>query len=318
MHDSHVIAQERGRSPPRWLLLIHQVPHKPDYLRVKVRRQLQRIGAIALKNSVYVLPRTDETMEDFQWVRRLVVDQGGEATVCLATFVDGVTDGELESMFRTQSNAEYQEIIDSVRSEIRSMTVADTARLERHLGQVQARDFFSADHALEAERVLRAAKESLKDDRPGTTQDLEGTRPHGATWVTRTGVQIDRIASAWLIRRFVDPAGRIKFVAPDGYCPESGELRFDMFEGEYTHEGEDCTFEVLVRRFALGDPALTPIAEVVHDLDCKDEKFGRDETVGVALMIRGITTAHEEDQVRLEAGAALFDGLYAAFGHEHP
>ena len=131
--------------------------------------------------------------------------------------------------------------------------------------------------------------------------------------MTRSGVYVDRIASAWLIRRFIDEAARFKYVGARGYAPDPGELRFDMFEGEFTHDGEDCTFEVLVKRFVSDDSALRAIAQIVHDIDCKDEKFGREEAQGVAILLRGIAAAHSQDAARVDAGAVVFDGLYAAF-----
>ena len=94
-----------GRRP--WLLLIHQIPPKPDYFRVKVRRRLQRLGALALKNSVYVLPNREETAEDFQWLLREIVAEGGEATLCAATFLAGTSDTELEERFRSERDVEY-------------------------------------------------------------------------------------------------------------------------------------------------------------------------------------------------------------------
>jgi len=135
----------------------------------------------------------------------------------------------------------------------------------------------------------------------------------GRTWVTRREVFVDRIASAWLIRRFIDPRARFRFAASRAYRPGADELRFDMFEAEYSHVGDACTFETLIARFGLRDRALSHIAEIVHDIDCKDEKFERPEASGVATLLRGITRRHEDDDARLERGAALFDDLYARF-----
>jgi hypothetical protein len=301
----------------RWLLLIHHIPPKPDYFRVKVRRRLHRIGAVALKNSVYVLPHTDEAVEDFQWLRRLVVDEGGEATLCAVAFIDGATDKEVEAMFRARSDAEYGAIIEAARAMAVEPVDADLRRLKRRLADAAARDFFDASRADAAGRAVRETEAALAGA-ADTAGAADGGVPSGATWVTRAGVQVDRIASAWLIRRFIDAGARFRFVSPSGYEPEPGELRFDMFEGEFTHEGDDCTFEVLVRRFAPDDAGLRAIAEIVHDVDCKDEKFGREEAAGVASMIRGVAAAHDADAARLEAGAALLDGLYAAFRHRAP
>ena len=135
----------------------------------------------------------------------------------------------------------------------------------------------------------------------------------GRTWVTRTGVHVDRIASAWLIRRFIDPDATFKFVPAKGYAPEPGELRFDMFDAEFSHEGDLCTFEVLCARFALAEPGLCAVAELIHDIDVKDGKFGRPETAGLAAQIAGLALLHREDEARLSRGAELFDELLTYF-----
>jgi hypothetical protein len=136
----------------------------------------------------------------------------------------------------------------------------------------------------------------------------------GRTWVTRTGIKVDRMASAWLIRKFIDPRARFKFVPAKGYQPQARELRFDMFDAEFTHEGDLCTFEVLIQRFGLSDPGLRPLAEIVHDIDLKDAKYGREEAAGIGQLVTGIAAGHADDEERLARGAALFDDLYAAHG----
>ena len=135
----------------------------------------------------------------------------------------------------------------------------------------------------------------------------------GRTWVTRQGVQVDRIASAWLIRRFIDPEARFKFVPGAGYVPQQGELRFDMFEGEFTHQGDRCSFEVLVAHAKLDDPALVAIGEIIHDIDLKDGKYGREEAGGIRTLIAGIASKPNNDEQRLARGAVLLDDLYSSF-----
>ena len=134
------------------------------------------------------------------------------------------------------------------------------------------------------------------------------------TWVTRTGIKVDRIASAWLIRRFMDPDARFKFVSGKGYRAAEGELRFDMFQAEFTHEGDKCTFEVLLDLIARKDPALRAIAEIIHDIDLKDNKFGRDEAVGIRTLIDGIALTTPDDLERIARGTEVFNNLYEVFG----
>jgi hypothetical protein len=298
-------------------LLLHQLPPKPAYLRVKVGRRLARIGAVGLKNTVYALPAGSSRIEDLQWVRREIIDGGGDATIIEAAFVDGLSDSEVEGRFRAARAAEYDEVAKDARAlakRIRGKDASDVegelARLERRAEEIAARDFFGGD---------REAVDGLLSDirrrlRPARHEKVEMMKaPRGATWVTRAGVHVDRIASAWLVKRFVDPEASFKFVSPTGYRPAEGELRFDMFEAEFSHEGDRCTFETLTRRFAIDAPGIGPIGEIVHDIDVKDGKFAREETAGVAAAIAGIALRHRNDDERLAHGFELFDTLAAWF-----
>jgi hypothetical protein len=286
----------------RWLLLIHQLPPKPDYFRVKIWRRLQRIGAVAIKNSVYVLPFTDQASEDFQWLRQEISAGGGEASVCRAAFVDGLSDQQIEALFRTVRDVEYGDLTRAAEE-----GGTDAARLERRLREVSALDHFGATGRSAAEAAIALLKPSAR------RQKTERSARRG-TWTTRRGVHVDRIASAWLIRRFIDPEARFEFVA-DERAATPGALRFDMFEGEYTHEGDRCTFETLLARFGLDDDhALRAIGQMVHDVDCKDGKFGREETPGFERLIAGIVRRNATDEARLERGLQVLDDLYESFG----
>ena len=303
------------------MLLIHQLPPKPDYFRVKIWRRLQRIGAVAIKNSVYILPHTEQASEDFQWLRREIVAGGGEASVCQAAFVDGLSDGQIEALFRAQRDADYAELARAAAEVARESggggeSSGEVARLERRLAEIVALDHFGATGRRAAETALNRARQRHKPAGPRAAASRP-TRPvHGRTWVTRKGIHIDRMASAWLIRRFIDPDARFKFVVSRGYRPEAGEVRFDMFEAEYTHKGDRCTFEVLVEGFCLRDSALLPIAQIVHDIDLKDSKFELQETAGIDHLVAGIGLAHRDDEERLARGSALFDDLHAYFRRE--
>lgn len=305
--------QEGARARRDWLFLIHQIPPKPDYFRVKVRRRLQRLGAVALKNSVYLLPRRAETREDFEWLVREIQAEGGEATLCRGVLLAGTSDEEIEAMFRSEREAEYAAVERDARAlgERGEPTDDELARLRRRLEETARIDYFGAPGRQSAERALGEAASPAVPATAASPGEPGPAPVRGATWVTRTGIKVDRIASAWLIRRFIDPAARFKFVPAKGYRPAAGELRFDMFQGEYTHEGDRCSFETLLARFGLADPALRALGEIVHDVDCKDDKFGRPEAGGIASLIDGLALAYPEDAERLERGAAVFEGLYA-------
>ena len=315
-------------SDRKWLLLIHQIPPKPDYLRVKIGRRLQRIGAVAVKNSVYVLPDRAESLEDFQWVRAEVIDGGGDASICRAAFVDGLTDDQIEHLFRGARDADYTEIAETARgsASTRSRDLPgggsdELARLRKRFAAVKAIDFCDAPGRAMAEEALRVLAEQFQPERGLATQGAGATTKseyRGRVWVTRSGIFVDRIASAWLIRRFIDRDARFKFVADAKTRRQSNELRFDMVDGEFTHVGDHCTFETLLERFALGDPALHAIGEIVHDIDLKDDKFGRDDAAGIERVLSGIAAAHDDDTARLERGAQLFDDLYALFSARTP
>lgn len=302
---------------PRWLLLLHQIPPKPDYLRVKVRRRLQRIGAVPLKSSVYVLPAGDESREDFEWLRREIVADGGEAVVCEAALVAGTTDDALIAQFRADRAEEFREI---ARNAAAAGRAPELARLRHRLEEAMSIDYFGTAERESAERAVDAATSRLRGESAAADEGVEG-RPRGATWVTRQGVKVDRMASAWLIRRFIDPDAHFRFVpAADArsFRPGANELRFDMYQGEFTHQGEWCTFETLLAHFPPSERAasraLAAIAEIVHDIDLKEARFDRPETAGVAAMVAGIVAAGEDDVRRLERGAELFESLFASFG----
>jgi len=285
-------------------MLVTQLPPKPDYLRVKLRRRLQRIGAVALKRTVYVLPVSDQSQEDFEWLAREIAADGGEATLAQGLFLDSETDDRLVAAFQAARSAEFAEIAAASRHER-----ADLDRLKRRLSDALGLDHFGAPGRPDAEAALDALAQRLNaPGGPDMTHAAEA--PRGRTWVTRIGVYVDRIASAWLIRRFIDPEAQFRFVAPKAYRPEPGELRFDMFEGEFTHEGDMCTFETLCRHFKLTDAALTAIGEIVHDIDCKDDKFQRPETPGLRMVLDGITSAQSDDDSRVARGSAMLDDLH--------
>jgi hypothetical protein len=311
--------------PTSWLLLIHQVPNSPAYLRVKMWRRLQKIGAVAVKNAVYVLPRSDQSSEDFHWIAREIIESGGEASVCEATFIEGITTRDLIGFFQEARDADYANLKTEIRELVEDQRAAEStgnasasgfasrvARLRERLSEIQAIDFFPSPSTKQAETTIAELEARIRQAPLRKGQQQFGSYS-GRTWVTRTGVHVDRIASAWLIRRFIDSKARFKFVAAKGYRPETDELRFDMFDAEFTHEGDLCTFEVLIERLRITDSALRRLAKVVHDIDLKESKFGLPETPGIALVVNAICSLHKEDSARIERATVLLDDLYEYF-----
>ncbi len=314
----------------RWLLFIHQIPPKPPYLRTKVARRLARLGAVAVKNSVYVLPVGDQALEDLQWVRREIVAGGGDAVVCEARFVEGMADAQVEALFHGARDGDYhalaadlrgtatmlkrrRKIDDATRAEVG----AELDRVRKRLDEITAIDFFGASGRQAVDGLLHEIEGRLGADGGHVPRAaLPMAEYRGRTWVTRKGIHIDRMACAWLIRRFIDPEARFLFVSGKSHEPKPRELRFDMFEAEFTHEGDRCSFEVLIERFGLADLGLRAIAEVVHDIDLKDGKFGRSDADGVARVVAAIALSAKDDEERLARGSALFEDLYKLFSRK--
>jgi hypothetical protein len=309
---------------PKWLLLIHQIPPKPSYFRVKIWRRLHQIGSVPIKQSVYVLPKNEQTHEDFNWILREIKDGGGDAFLCESAFIDGITDEQIIAMFREARKIDYEEIIKDARAILAelpdehdsgmgnvSLVDGQLVKLRKRMTELVAIDYFTCPDQGVAEVLLSNIRSRLKGAKAGKRNPSKPLKSaSGNVWVTRANVYVDRIACAWLIRRFVDPRAAFKFVSSKKYKPQSNELRFDMFDAEYTHDGNMCSFEVMVQRFGLDQKLFAPVLEVVHDIDLKDEKFGRPETAGIKTIFSAIVTAHSNDEDRIEIGGKILDDLF--------
>ncbi len=326
-HDDALV-----RESAQWLLLVHQLPPNPAYLRVKIWRRLQGLGAVALKNSVYVLPGGNRTREDFQWLLGEIKHGGGDGMICDARLVDGFDDRQLRGLFNAARDTDYAKIADELRDlapqskrgtsapKQRSATEIDAKvrRLRHRLGEISLIDFFGATGRLTAEALLSDLDARISGASSGQTESPDAAKMAlsdltGKTWVTRRDIGIDRIACGWLIRRFIDSNAQFKFVIVDDYGPGGDELRFDMFNAEFTHEGDKCSFEVMLARTGMNDAALNAIAEIVHDIDLKDEKFGREQASGIGHVLAGICARNQDDTLRLERGGELLDDTYEYF-----
>jgi hypothetical protein len=304
------------------LLLLVGVPPTPSSLRVRVWRRLRSLGAVPLKRSAYLLPDTPERYEDFQWLAQEIQRQGGEATLIRVQQIENVTDDDVLRLFHEPRDQDYRQLAARYRKALQALekkSAAKNARLQDELARlakdhqrIRDVDFFEARGGAEVRRLEEAIAmrtrrpESLRREEPPT---LELGKLHGRRWVTRPRPHIDRIASAWLIKRFIDTEAQFVF-APPAEFPEDA-IAFDSPGVELSHHGEDCTFETLVKRARLRDRRLVRLAEVVHEADLRDGKFAHEEARGIDAAVRALLAASSDDHTVLAQGMALFEGLYA-------
>lgn len=316
-----------GTPSRRWLLLVHQLPASPSNLRVRTWRRLQQIGAVPLKQAVYVLPDSANTREDFEWLKTEIAASGGEATILAATNIDAASDDELIETFKHARQDDYSALARDLEMALkrtegkrrprghRAPAVRRLSEIFRQrLASIESIDFFASagrDRAITLiERLSSSAGAAAPVSRKTDAAGNEGYRDK--LWVTRPRPGVDRMASAWLIRRFVDPAARFSFAADRSSVPADA-LPFDMYGVEFTHRGDNCTFETLCDVFSLHGAAVSRVGELVHDLDLKDGKFGAAEGATVGAMIDGLQLTHADDDALLESGIAMFESLYRSF-----
>ena len=307
-------------SDPPWLALLHQLPAKPPYLRVRIWRRLQALGAVPLKNAVHVLPPSPQAEAALRALLREIEESGGEATLIAARLIAGQSDQDMRRLFDAARDADYAEIAQTARRLIATgpASGAEIARLRKRLDEVGRIDFFGAHGRQQAEAAL-ADLDRQRHSHPDVGRDTPAPTPapadlKGRTWVTRSGVHVDRIACAWLIRRFIDADARFRFVDKRSHDPAPGELRFGMADAEFTHEEGRCSFETLLLRAGLtDDAALVAIGEIIHDLDIGGHRFGRPETAGVGAMLSGVCAATNDDMERIARAGVALDQFHAHF-----
>jgi hypothetical protein len=310
----------------RWLLFVHQLPARPTSLRVRTWRRLQQLGAIAVKQAVYVLPDSPNAREDFEWLRTEIESAGGEATVFVADMVDTWSNDALVEEFRRSREEAYAALAADAEKVVRRFArprrkapgIPSRRLLEQlreRLAAIERIDFFGSAGR---DRVLTLIRQVEDRASPGARARRTGDSDHptsfrGTLWVTRPRPGVDRMSSAWLIRKFIDPDARFDFVADREQVP-AGAVPFDMFGVEFTHHGELCTFEFLCERFHLSEPALSQIAAIVHDLDLKDGRFGAADAPAIGAVIDGLRLVQADDAKLLSDGMTLFEALYRSFG----
>ena len=311
----------------KWLFLVHQVQTPNSRERVKVWRAIKKTGAVLHRNSVYVLPYNKERLEDFQWVCQQIRDSKGEASLFISEAPDKVEDTLLRGLFQRARQEEYssllssaQRLLNRVRSAqkqkrmtqslMKSFLKEETVLLE-NLEDIRRVDFFSSALRGKVSRVFEELKTHLASAQPITTRPLakyDKENFQKKVWATRERIHIDRLCSAWLIWRFIDPQATFVF-ASENKLPK-GAIAFDVLGAEFSHHGEDCTFETLTKSFQIQDPAIRTIGEMIHDVDLNDHKFGRQEGPGLDAIIRALSASAADDHEALRKGSIFLDALY--------
>jgi hypothetical protein len=305
---------------PTLLLLLIGLPPLPSSLRVRVWRRFKSLGAVPLKRSAYLLPDTPERYEDFQWLAQEIEREGGEATLIRVQQIENLGPEAVRRLFHEprdqdyrQLAARYRRLLQRIDKKRESADVQEeAARLGKEHQRIRDVDFFDAPGGAEVRRLeeviamrTRRPERVAREVRP--TLDLTTLR--GRKWVTRPRPHIDRIASAWLIRRFIDPQAEFLFAPPAEFPKDA--IPFDAPGVELSHQGEDCTFETLLKRAKLRDRRLTRLAEIVHEADLRDGKYPHEEARGIDVAVRALLAASPDDRQVLAQGLALFEGLYA-------
>ena len=303
------------------LLLLVGLPPNPSSLRVRVWRRLRALGAVPLKRSAYLLPDTPERYEDFQWLAQEIQRVGGEATLIRVQQIENLGPDDVRRLFHEPRDQDYKQLAARYRKALQGLdrkgTVtprvqAQLTELAKEHQRIRDIDFYGAPGGAEVRRLeeviamrTRRAEPAAREPRP--TIDL--TTARGRSWVTRPRPHVDRVASAWLIKRFIDPQAVFVFATPAEFPPDA--IPFDAPGVELSHQGEDCTFETLVKRARLRDRRIARLAELVHEADLRDGKFPNDEARGIDVAIRALLAASPDDHRVLEQGMAMFEGLYA-------
>jgi hypothetical protein len=309
-----------------WLLLLYLLPARHAQARVQAWRRLQRLGAVALKNSAYVLPWSAEAREDFEWIKNEIVATGGQAMVLDARAPDAATRDEIVATFRAARTAEFETLAtDAARllerssrssGSRREVTQAHRRIRERFEEAVRVDFFATPGRDRVAELLARIDQHTRKGAvmRTSTqTHAIDRADYQGKTWLTRPRPGVDRMSSAWLIRRFVDPGATFVFGDPASGKVSRDAIAFDTFEAEFGHHASHCTFETLCERFGIDDQGAQRIGRIVHDLDLKEETFREPEALTVGRMVEGLRQMYHDDQTLLSQGVATFEALYQSF-----
>ena len=303
------IAIPRPSASP-WLLLVFSLPRKGASLRVAVWRKLQRYGTLPLGNSGYLLPNNLANGEKFEWLAATIRGAHGEASVVEVQSIDNFSSPQLMKRFSDARSHDYRELLKVLRSpaSVSKKSSAHIARLRQRFQEIVSIDFFGSPLRKQVEKTLAAMEEPQSKPAPPELGKASRSAYRARKWVTRPRPGVDRVMSAWLIRKFIDARARFLFSTEGG--KPAGAVPFDMYEGGFGHRGEDCTFETLTKAFRIRDKRVNVMGQIVHDADLFDEKFGRKEGFGVDEVMKGWARQNLRDEELLQRGMQLAEGLY--------
>ncbi len=298
-----------------WLLLLFSLPTNRNTERVAVWRRLKKMGAVQIKTSTYLLPDEPAQYEQFQWLAQQIRDYGGDSTLVRAQEIEGLTKEKVIVMFNDARAKDYAELRKSLQRFIgrrkkmdAEKATAELERLTRQFREIREVDFFDSARGHDVAMLLRRA-----EGRSAARQlaVLDAKQYQGKTWLTRPRPEIDRVGSAWLISKFIDRKPKFVFAPSADAVP--GTIPFDMLDAEFSHHGNYCTFETLIRRFAISDKVVAKIGEMIHDADLDDARFQRVEAVGIDRVLKGWAREGLPDKEILRRGFECFEALYAFF-----
>lgn len=307
------VSPSKPPAPP-WLVLAFTLPRKRASLRVSVWRKLQRYGSLPLGNSGYLLPNSPGNREKFEWLATAIRGSQGEASVLEVQSIDNYGPAKLAKCFSEARTAQYRELLRGVRKASSNKFPTQSVRLRQRFQEIASIDFFGNPLREQVEKALAALQEPQAKPSPPEIGRVSRAAYRNRKWVTRPRPGVDRVMSAWLIRKFIDPNARFVF-ANESQKP-AGAVAFDMYEGGFGHRGEDCTFETLTKAFRITDKRVAVMGEIVHDADLFDEKFGRREGFGVDEVMKGWAQQDLSDSELLQRGIQLAEGIYRSLGRK--
>ncbi len=288
-----------------WLLLVFSLPARRASQRVAIWRKLQRYGTVALESSGHVLPNTPVNQERMEWLASAIRSYKGQASVAQVHEFDNYPAQTLKGLFLAARAHDYDKLISQLKGfHTPHIPLARLNRIRRRFEEIVAIDFFGSPARKRVEGLLAKAEEPETKSKTSKKRNQYAQR----IWITRPRPGIDRVSSAWLIRRFIDEKARFVFGETTAH-PDA--IPFDMFVAEgFGHRGEDCTFETLCKEFSIRNARVKNIAQIIHDADLGDEKFGRREGQALDTILNGWESQKLTDEQLLHRGMELIEGLY--------